>query len=270
MYELNSLYIFMASYLISDFMYFYIFDRVLVRKYSLKTMVFITTVLWIIDCSVKLFPQYLWGITDETGIMSILMLFTAVVYSMLCFHGSFKKKVLISLLYMLVQVAMDLVGMKIAMLISGTSDLYSVEFLRVAIVCSNCTIGLGTVITAWAWLKFENHDWNIDKYQWFCLILPFSQYGIIQYTAMRSIEQNYHVSLLVACGAALSLFADIYMFWLFERINAKKRAESEMRKLSHQYEIEKMKFEQLKKVQEDTAKMRHEMQNYLMTIKNME
>ena len=270
MYELNSLYIFMASYLISDFMYFYIFDRVLERKYPIKIMLIITTALWITDCSVKLFPQYLWGITDETGVMSILMLFTAVIYAMICFRGSFKKKLLISLLYMLVQVAMDLLGMKIAMLISGTADLYSVEFLRVAIICSNCTIGLGTVVTAWAWLKFENHDWNIDKYQWFCLILPFSQYGIIQYTAMRSIEQNYHVSILVACGAALSLLADIYMFWLFERINAKKRAESEMRKLSHQYELEKMKFEQLKKVQEDTAKMRHEMQNYLMTIKNME
>ncbi len=270
MFGLESLLIFMASYLITDYLYLYIFDKVLGKKYPMRTMVIITTLLWITDCSVKLFPQYFWGVTDETGIVSMLMLLTAVVYTMICFHGSFKKKVMISLIYMLVQVAMDLLGMKLAMLLSGTEDLYSTEYLRVAILCSCSMIGLGTVITAWAWNRFEHHDWNIDKYQWFCLILPFSQYAIIQYTAMRSIEENYHVSLLVAGGAFLSFLADIYMFWLFERINAKKRAEDEMRKMKHRYEMERVKFEQLKTTQEETAKLRHEMQNYLMMMKNME
>lgn len=270
MYGLESLLIFLVSYMVTDYLYLYIFDRVLGRKYSMKIMVTVTTVLWVVDCSIKILPQYLWGVTDETGIISLLMLFTAVVYSVLCFQGSLKKKIMISLIYMLVQVAMDLTGMKLAMLISGTGDLYSIQFLRVAIVCSNCMIGLGTVITVWVWNKLEHHDWSIDRYQWFCLILPFSQYAIIQYTAMRSIEENNHISLLVVCGALLSFLADVYMFWLFEQINAKKRAEEKMRKLEHQYEIEKMKFEQLKIAQEETARMKHEIQNYLLTMKNME
>ena len=266
--NLYNMAIFMTSYLITDFLYLYYFDRVLGKRYSMKIMVFATFLLWFSDCTLKLFPQFIFGL-DLSGISSVLMILTSIIYAALCFYGTFKRKMLAVLLYMLIQMVMDFIGLKMTILITGSNEIYNTSFLQVGIICSCSMITLGTVIGAWAWAHFENRRWKVERYQWCCLILPLSQCIVLSYNGLRNLENNNVISWMIISGVMLGFLADVYMFWLFERINAKKRAESEMRKLSHQYQIEKMKFEQLKAVQEETAKMRHEMQNYLLTIKNM-
>lgn len=265
----NNLFIFIVSYLVTDFLYLYFYDRVLGKKYSIKIMILATLILWILDCTFKLFPEYLCGI-DQTGISSIIMIITSFMYAFVCFYGSLKRKMLAVLMYMLLQMAMDLAGLEIAMLITGIKEVYNTVFLQVGVICSWSMITLGTVIGAWAWNYFEGRRWNIDRYQWVCLILPFSQCALMQSAAMRNLGKNSMISWIIVAGVVMGLLANVYMYWLFERNNKRKAVEKEIRILQQQYEIERMKFEQLKIMQEETARMRHEMQNYLMTIKNME
>ena len=266
--NLDNMAIFMTSYLITDFLYLYFFDRVLGKKHSMKIMVLATFIVWFSDCTLKLFPQFIFGL-DLSGVSSVLMILTAFIYAVTCFYGTFKRKMLAVLLYMLIQMVMDFTGLQMTILITGSNDIYNTSFLKVGIICSCSLITLGTAIGAWAWTRFENRRWKVERYQWLCLIFPFSQCIVLSYTGLQNLGNDSAISWMIISGVMLGFIADIYMFWLFERINKRKLAEEEMRKLQQQYEIEKMKFEQLKKMQEETAKMRHEIQNYLLTIKNM-
>lgn len=267
--DLKSLIILMIAYFITDFLYVYFFSKVLGRKYSLKITLWVTFLMWISDCILKLFPQYLWGI-DSTGLVNYIMFSSGVLYVILLYQGKILKKLLASVIYMMIQIEMDIVGMELTIMITGNNDFLNPEITGVTLLCSGMLITLGTVVGVWIWKKFENKSWNVDKYQWLCLIFPFSQYMLIQYTAYRHFSTSNRVLLSGAIGLFIGFAADIYMFLLFDRINARKKAEEEVRQLRHQYELEKLKYEQVKEVQEETAKMRHDFQNYLLALKNIE
>ena len=267
--NLNSLLILMTAYFYTDFLYVYFYEKTLGFKYSRQITLIATFCMWVCDCSMKLIPQYLWGL-DQTGIVSLVMLTTTILYAVVLYNGSIIKCLLATAVYMVVQIAMDMLGMQLATVIVGDRELFETIYVIASVFCSGITITLGTVVCAWVWRKVEERNWKVDGYQWFSLLLPVSQYAVLQYVGMEYAGKLNTVSVVVVIGIVLGLLGDIYMFWLLERINAKKYAEEEMRKLSYQYELEKLKYEQLKAMQEETAKMRHEMQNYLLTIKNME
>lgn len=45
--------------------------------------------------------------------------------------------------------------------------------------------------------------------------------------------------------------------------------EKELRQVNHQYELEKIRYEQLQDKQEEVATVRHDFQNYVLILKNM-
>ena len=71
-------------------------------------------------------------------------------------------------------------------------------------------------------------------------------------------------------GCILGLIADVYMLLLFVRLSKKNETKKQLEGLKHQQELEQMRYEQLKKSQEETAKIRHDFQNYILTLKRME
>ena len=74
---------------------------------------------------------------------------------------------------------------------------------------------------------------------------------------------------IVITSLVLSVMSDIVMFYLFYRSNNRKKTEKELRQINYQYELEKIRYEQLNEGREEVAKIRHDFQNYILTIKNM-
>ena len=266
--NLNSMFVLMIAYLYTDFLYIYYYERILGLRYSRKVTFIATFCMWVFDCTMKLFPQYLWGM-DQTGIVNLIMLSSSILYAILFYNSSIIKRFLSTAVYMVVQVAMDLLGMQLATMIVGERELFETIYVIAATVCSGITITLGTVVTVWIWKKIEEKQWEIDKYQWCSFLLPISQYAILQHIAIKYMGKINTVSIVVATGILLGLLGDIYMFWLFERNNARKRAEEELRKLEYQYELEQVRYTVLLKKQEEISKLRHDFQNYVLTMKVM-
>ena len=132
------------------------------------------------------------------------------------------------------------------------------------------TITLGTFFIVWIWKVIEQRQWKYEKYQWICIVLPISQYFILQSTAMRYSLNAEPLPLFVILGFVFGVITDIYMFFLFDQLNHRNQAASELKRMKYQYELEQIRYEQLKAGQEETAKIRHDFQNYIMTLKRME
>ena len=267
--NLNIVYIFAITFFYTDFLYLYFYHKILKCKYSLKTAAFITIGMWMFDCTVKLVPQYVFEI-DQSVLLNVIMTLSSIVYVLLVFRGTVIKRLMATLVYMIIQMIMDLSGMELAMLFTGSKEIFDAEYLSVAAFCSCLMITLGTVACVWVWKRIEDRKWKIDNYQWFCMLLPISQYIIFQGVAARQIRTLEYVNTIVALGGVIAFLADIIMLWMFEKSNARRKAEIEMRYLNQQYELEKMRYEQLKESQEEMAKMRHDFQNYVLTLKQME
>ncbi len=267
--NLNSMFVLMLAYLYTDFLFIYYYGRILGMKYS-KKVIFITTLcMWVSDCSLKLFPQYLWGM-DQTGIVNLIMLSTMILYALLLYKGSFMKRILSTAVYMVVQVAMDLLGLQLASMIVGERELFDTIYVIASTICSGITITLGTMAAVWIWRKVEERQWKVDRYQWFALLLPISQHTILQYVYIQYTGKLNTISKMVVLGIVLGLVGDIFMFWLFEKNNSRKQAEAELRHLQYQYAKEQIRYSALLEKHEEISKVRHDFQNYVLTMKSME
>lgn len=263
------MFVLMIAYFYSDFLYIYYYERILGLRYSRKITFITTFCMWLFDCSFKLFPQYLWGL-DQTGFVNLIMVLTLFLYALLLYNGSIMKRCLATVVYMVVQVTMDLLGMQIASLIVESQELFETTYVIASACCSAITITLGTVLTVWIWRKMNERKWKIDRYQWITLFLPASQYVILQRIGVYSAKEIGISSTIFVVGIVLGLIGDIYMFWLFERSNTKKKAEEELKQLQHQYELEKIRYTSLLKKQDEISKLRHDFQNYILIMKSGE
>lgn len=267
--NLYSLFVLMIAFLYTDFLYMFFYQKTLGMRYSLKITAIATFSMWVFDCCMKLFPQYLWGL-DQTGIVNLIMFSSSILYAVLLYDGSVIKRLLATAIYMVIQIAMDLLGMQLATIIVGERELFDTVYVIASVCCSGITITFGTVAGTWFWRKIEDRKWRIDSYQWVSLLLPIGQFAVLQYVGMEYAGELNGVSILIIISIILGLLGDIYMFWLFERSNTKKQAEEELRQIQHQYEKEQLRYHALLEKQEEISKIRHDFQNYVLTMKNME
>lgn len=261
----------MFSYLYTDFLYVYFYKNILGLKYSLKIAVLGSLCMWIFGIFGKIFPQYIWGV-QVTGVTSILMLGVNFVYTILCYASPVKKRILATIIYTIAQAVMDMMGLRIAGMLTENYELTmsNENFIAAATVCSCMAITLGTFLVTWFWKTIEQKQWKYEKYQWTCVILPISQYMLMQGIATRYSNEARPVPFIVMIGFVSGIITDVYMFFLFQKMNDRKQTETELERMNHQYEVEQVRYEQLKESQEEMAKMRHDFQNYVLTLKQME
>lgn len=261
----------MMSYLYADMLFIYVWGSICGLKYSKKITILGTIILWISDCMFKLFPQYVLGV-QVSGAANMVMIVSGVIYVLILYNSSALKKILVFLTYSFSQAGMDMLGINIAGLLTGEYAFLDVEsnFTFVMIGCSMITLTLGAVLFVWFWKQLERKKFKITGKQWLGLLLPMSQYAVIQGIALKYIQQEKAIPVIVGAGLIIGLIADIYMMYLFDKSNHKNLVEKELQQLSHQYELEQVRYEQLKKSQEETAKIRHDFQNYILTMKQME
>lgn len=259
-----------CSHLYSDLLMASVFANLCGCKYSKRQTIFATILLWISDCILKIVPQYVIGL-EISSYVSIIMLITGVIYLMIVFSSPAIKKLFVFVLYIFIQANMDLTGMNLAGLLTGEYAFMEADsnFTIVMIICSAITITLGSIGFVWLWNYLSVKDLGVSKLQWMSLLLPLSQYCVIQGVAVKYTQQSRPIPTIIGVGVVLALIADIYMVLLFEKNRQKRQIKLQLKQLKHQYELEQLRYEQLKESYEESAKIRHDFQNYILTLKQM-
>ena len=261
----------MGAYLWSAFLMQYFFSRTLGEKFSSRVTFWGTIIMWAIQCVAKLFPMLIWGAGIVVYLNTMLIIFS-VVYVAVLYKRNLGIRILAFIVLYVVQGLMDMIGMNITGLLVGNYELMELDsnYMLVVVFFSAPLVTLGTVFLEKIWKLMEQIDWKSRNAQWLCLILPVSQYVVMWKIAMRYSVQFQAVPLLAILGTVLAILGDIYMFMLFYRANKRDHAEKELNEMKHQQELEQLRYQQLKVGQEETAKIRHDFQNYIMTLKQME
>lgn len=263
--------ILMGSYLWSAFLMQYFFARTLGERFASKVTFWGTVIMWVIQCLTKLFPMLIWG-AEIVVYCNVILIIFSMIYVGVLYKKSFGVRMLAFIVLYVVQGVMDMIGMNIVGMILGYHAVMELDAnYMVTVVCvSMPLVSLGTICLKKIWKLTERVDWKLGNTQWLCLILPVSQYVVMWKIAMRYSVQFQSVPLEAVLGTVLALLGDVYMFVLFYRSNKRDHAEKELNGLKHQQELERVRYEQLKESQEEMAKMRHDFQNYVLTLKQME
>lgn len=260
----------LITFLYTDFLYMYVYKYILGMKYSTKITVLGTFVMWIFDVCVKLIPQSFFAL-ENMAVIEVAMFMSSGIYLGVFYLGTVVKKVMLLFLYSIVQMGMDMLGYQLSGIVIGNFEFLTVNYKHTLVLvgCSTVFIIMGTIIFVWMWKSIEYRKYNFYTYQWLCTVLPLSQLMILQSMTIKNITENVAVPFLRILGYFIGIIAIIYMFIIFNRHNEKMRMEIELKQLLHQYELERLRFEEMKIDQEEIAKLRHDMQNYVLTIKSM-
>lgn len=261
----------MMTYFYSVLLYAYFFNRILGKKYTAKVTMLGTLILWVISCFTKIFPFFIIGL-DITIFSNIIVLISTAAYVLALYKSSVAKRILAMVILILVQGCMDMLGLNLASMLVGNYELMQLDsyFTITACIMSTPLITLGTFGLTRIWLMTEKIDWSSGKKQWFCVILPISQLLMLWRIALRYSVNFSAIPVFVICGMFIAILADVYMFSLFYQSNRRDVAERKLRQLTHQYELEQLRYEQLKETQEEAAMIRHDFQNYIIMMKEIE
>lgn len=260
-----------AAYLWNDFLYVYFYRNIFRERYSRKVTFWATITLWLVQFLTKIVPSFIIGL-EVAMYLSVLMLLFHVIHLYGVFEGSIIKRAAALAIATSVQGFMDYLGLNLTSRIVGNYDLLVIgsNFNLVAVCVSTPVITIGMLLLTKMWGILKSEEWKITRKEWPCVMLPVSQmlwlwHMIIVYSV------NYKsIPVLMLIGSILGLAADIYMLVLFVKLNKKNEAERQLKELNHLYQLEQIRYEQLKENQEETAKIRHDFQNYILTLKQME
>ncbi|MBQ8857061.1 MAG: hypothetical protein IJ024_02830 [Lachnospiraceae bacterium] len=259
------------SYLWNDFLYVYFFRRVLNEKYSSEVTFWGTILLWVIQFFTKIIPTFVSGL-EMTVFLSFFMMVLHLIHLFILFEGSVLKRIVVFFLALTVQGFMDLLGLNLTSIIVGNYELWKTGsvFNFVAVFVSSLCITVGITVLTKLWQLLEKIEWKMTKTEWLCAILPLSQVFLMWHFSVVYSINHRAIPTMIMVGCILSFLADAYMLLLFVRLSKKNEAKKELERLKYQYELEQVRYEQLKAGQEETAKIRHDFQNYIMTLKRME
>lgn len=252
-------------------MYVYLFRRIFKEKYSKKVTFWVTIILWIIQIFTKIIPSFVIGL-EVAMYLSVLMLLLHVVHLYALFDGSVIKRAAAMMIATTVQGIMDYLGLNLTSRIVGNYDLYVVGsiFNEVAVFVSTTFITIGMLLLTKMWQMLESEEWKTTKREWTCVMLPVSQIFWLWHMIIGYSVNYRSIPLIMMIGSILSLVADVYMLILFVKLDKKNEAERQLKELNHLYQLEQIHYEQLRKSQEEAAKVRHDFQNYVLTLKHME
>lgn len=261
----------MASLLVADYLYYYCYGRLLGCKYSKKTVLIFTFVMWIYDCLSRPIPMVLFGVEDFE-LVSVITLLTSVAYAVFLFGSSLWKRLLVMFLYNFMTIGIDLIGIGLTTVMMGGFHLYETDssYTIVASICFSLLVILGTFMFTWAWETFEQRHWGLTTYHWFCWLLPLSHFVVLKNFNDMDYMRETGFPTIPVLGLLLAALGDIYLFRMLLQLNEKKRIEKELQDMKEQYEREQLRYEELREKEEELAKLRHDFGNYLVVARSGE
>ncbi len=243
--------------------------KTLGRRYSMRTTALAAAVWWVAQSASKLPFMYLAEDYSMTAIMFV-QCGIMIVYLIVFYKSSFAKKLLA---FMLLAAALGM-GEFTSILITGNFlefgsrplELGS-SFTVMGLLVMRPLATLAYYIAFQIWNLLQRSSWVQGDRQWLCVLLPFSQVFLMWYLTEIYTEVTDLLPVPVLAGVFLAFAADIYMFIIFDRAQERERVEEELRLQKHLYEMEQLRYDRLRGSVEETSRLRHDFQNYLLALR---
>jgi len=259
-----------AAYGYDELLFLLFFDKTLGRRYSYKATLGATALCWAVHCLLKV-PVLFRAGTSYITLLNLITLAVFFVYQAVMFYGSLVKRALSMALFYVYMILMELISLKLAYLMAGEYKLMQVEsnFTIFALLWMFPLLAFGFYPLLCIWDLLQRVKWNRAGRQWLCVFLPLSQYFFLEYFARDYSARQQAVPAISILGMALGILADCYMFLLFYRENQRIEAEKELLEEKRMYERERLYYEHLKESQQETSRIRHDYQNYILMLSSM-
>ena len=259
-----------AKYLYDDFLVMYFYQRVLGRKYSVEITIGATIVWWLSQCISKLAVWLGIGLV-MVEILQYWGLISYLLYGVLVYKSAIRQRILAVVMIVILFMCTELLVYVPASILTGEFTFMQVEstftligaFLQIPLEL----VDIYLLIRLWKWI--EKVEWKNNYQLWVWLIFPLSQLCYMVHVGLYYSMDAKTVPGTIFIGLVLGFAADIYMCVLFVRNNRRERVEKELSKLKIQYEMERFRYEELMKTEEEMKKIRHDFQNYCIAMKNM-
>lgn len=247
------------------------YSRTLGRRYSMKITALAAAGWWIVQSASKLPAMYL---ADEYN-MSMIMVVQCL--SMFAYLFPFYRSTLVKKLsaFMLVAAALGVAEFT-SILIAGTVfDIGSrpmqpgSAFTAAGLLIMRPLATLAYYAAFQVWNLLQHSSWIRGGRQWLCVILPLSQIFLLWYLTEAYTEESATLPLPALAGVFLAFAADIYMVVIFDQAQKREQMENELRIRKRLYEVEQLRYDRLRSSQEETARLRHDFQNYLLVLRGL-
>lgn len=247
------------------------FSMTLNRRYSYKITALGTAFFWLVHCLIKL-PLLLHTKVSSILLINGIVLCTLFLYQAFLYQATLVKRVLSMIFFYLYLFVSEVVSMKVSFLLVGDNGLFQYEsdftVTAICIMLVLLTLCFYPLICLWNLLLMVEKGHG--KWQsWLCVLLPLSQYVWIEYLIDVYEIKSRDVPGRIVLGIMLGALADFYMFFLFHRKNQQYQAKQALVREQEIYSREQVYYESLQKSQEETAKIRHDFQNYILTLDHM-
>lgn len=259
------------SHLYSDFLSMYVWSNILGSRYSKKATALVTFLFSSSRCLLKiyLFLNEGLGIVSLTSVITFL---SYIVYIILMYRSSIGERLLTMSVSSIVMMLMDSLAANLMIRITGNfqfMQMNSGSYTMIYIIITNIFITVGLLLQNLGMKWIKKIRWESGWYQWLSIFLPVSQWLMGMYIGGKYLANRKMMPIMSILGMCIGIIADVYMIVIFLRSNNRRRAEKKLHQVNNQYELEQMRYERLKENQDEVAKVRHDFQNYVLTIKNM-
>lgn len=259
------------SYVYELILCMFLFSRMLERRYSYQ----ITTAGTLIGsssiCLMKI-PFYFFAPSFNAGLLNLAGIGIMIIYQVVLFRAALVKRVLALVFYYVYMFSGEMVTMNITCLIFGRNEIMQLEsnytLTGVILMSLWATLFFYPVLCLWELLlKAEHH--RRRGHLWLCVLLPLDQFLLMEYFVQTYEAERLTPPVWSVGGIILGILADVYMFFLFYRENRQFQLSQELLEEQELYRREQLYYEHLKESQEETARIRHDYQNYILVLRNM-
>ena len=208
----------------------------------------------------------------DSNIKMAIILLIDFIYCMYCYENKVLKTILLSGLYWMISMGMDLLAFSVVNVLNSNSNatiMMNFNFYRLELIGFSKFMLVRSVVA----LKKLNIKSELSIKQYLSVFLPITA-NIIFIIVMWSfvykyIPNNTHINYIVLVLSGLLIFSNISIITIINSIVRDKQLKIENQKIKEKIDIQYNYYLSLKKEQEKIDKFRHDMKNHLICIKNL-
>ena len=247
------------------------FSRTLGRKYSLRLTAAGTAAWWAVTCGFKILSMFK-GDEYQTILLMVLPYVTLGIYLAAFFSSSAAKKLLAAALNIAALGCMEMLTFMLTETVVGVENRpleVNAWATELGLLVMRPLSVLAFYMAFAIWRLLTGNRWIKGGRLWLCILLPLGQCMFMWYLCTSYLYQGEAIPFAALAGTILGLLADVFMFLIFDRAWERENMEERLRLQEHLHEMEKLRYDRLCASMEETARLRHDFQNYLLALRAM-
>lgn len=240
------------------------------RRYSYGWIALGTFVYYVVTCAVKIPLLFSEGSEALSWLNGLGIVFFLVI-SFILFKAEWPRRILaITFLWTYLLIS-EVTASGIAYLVTGSLEILEInsDYMLVGLMLVMLCMTVFLVPALWLWKQMLKIEWFFGRGQWLSILFPISQWGLFESYVIGCNNIYTVASLVSGVGIVLGVAGDCYMFRMFYRNGQELKAEDELRRLRYFREKDRIYYERLEKEVRETARIRHDFQNYLLMLQKV-